>query len=276
MEKNKENMNPESIKTLKEFHKKRINNNIKLHKIFLSMIILINIILIIFIIAYKTKIHDIQIKSQGNASVLKEKTNYKTSINDSILHKLVNIFTISMNVIGNYHFSMVFETSEEVNMVKSFISSSTDIKSPSLLLIYQDVADSDNSQKILESIDCNFNILIIMETKNGEKFGFFFDKQIAPNKDGYYKLKSDKCFLFSFKNKKKYDCIGKEINFEINKEILFDIGRGDIEIYHNFDENGGKINFPFKSFDVSNENDFKNGYFSIKGLEIYLIFNRQI
>ena len=135
MEKNKENMNIESIKTLKEFHKKRINNNIKLHKIFLSMIILINIILIIFIIAYKTKIHDIQIKSQGKTSVLKEKTNYKTSMNDSISHKLVNIFTTSTNVIGNYHFSMVFETSEEVNMVKSFISSSTDIKSPSLLLI---------------------------------------------------------------------------------------------------------------------------------------------
>ena len=166
MEKNKENMNPESIKTLKEFHKKRINNNIKLHKIFLSMTILINIILIIFIIAYKTKIHDIQIKSQGNASVLKEKTNYKTSINNSILHKLVNIFTISMNFFGNYHFSMVFETSEEVNMVKSFISSSTDIKSPSLLLIYQDVADSDDSQKILESIDYCFDILIIMENKN--------------------------------------------------------------------------------------------------------------
>ena len=70
MEKNKENMNQESIKTLKEFHKKRINNNIKLHKIFLSMTILINIILIIFIISYKTKIHDMQIKSQGNTSHL--------------------------------------------------------------------------------------------------------------------------------------------------------------------------------------------------------------
>ena len=60
MEKNKENMNPESIKTLKEFHKKRIN----------TMTILINIILIIFIISYKTKIHDMQIKSQGNTSHL--------------------------------------------------------------------------------------------------------------------------------------------------------------------------------------------------------------
>ena len=103
-----------------------------------------------------------------------------------------------------------FETSEEVNMVKSFISSSTDIKSPSLLLIYQDVVDSADSQKILESIDYCFDILMIMETKNGEKFGFFFDKQIAPNKDGYYKLKSDKCFLFSFKNKKNMTVLEKK------------------------------------------------------------------
>ena len=37
-----------------------------------------------------------------------------------------------------------------------------------------------------------------MKTKNGGKLGFYFVEQIAPKKDGYYKLKSDICFLFSF------------------------------------------------------------------------------
>ena len=66
METTKCNINQESIKSLKEYNKKEVESNIKLHKVFLSMIILVNIILVIFIIIYKLKISSIKSKSNIN------------------------------------------------------------------------------------------------------------------------------------------------------------------------------------------------------------------
>jgi len=120
METTKYNINQESIKSLKEFNKKEVESNIKLHKVFLSMIILVNIILVIFIIIYKLKISSIKSKSNINSIALKEKTNYITSVYDNIMHKLTNIFAVSINTNGNFRFSMIFENSDEVNFVKDF------------------------------------------------------------------------------------------------------------------------------------------------------------
>lgn len=270
-----DNMNPESVKSLKEFKKKRIESNIKLHKIFLAMIIIINIILIIFIIAYKTKISDIKSKSKKSSKDIKESADYLTSVNDEILHKLVNIFALSINTFGNLHFSMLFDTSEEVNMVKNFITSFTKIEEPELILIYQGVSDTDETSILLELIKYCQNTIIIIETTTEEKFGFFFKEQIYPNDLGYFESDNNNCFIFSFQEKEKYDCDGKNIFFEINKDNLFSIGNGDIEIAFGFDSNGGNINFPFKSFNIpeNKESIFKkiNGHFDIQDIEIYFI-----
>ena len=271
METTKSNLNPESIKSLKEFNKKLVESNIKLHKVFLSMIIIVNIILVIFIIIYKLKISLIKSKSDINSLTLKDKSDYITSAYDSINHKLTNIFAISMNTYGNFHFSMIFENSNEVNFVKEIIG----YKIPfSLLLIYQVQSDSDDSQILLDIINNFSDVLILIETKNGEKFGYFFKDEIYPNEDGYFESDNDKCFLFSIGSKEKYNC-GLFANFEVNKDTLFNIGNGDIEIEHNFMTNGGSINFPFKSFYINENKDsiFKklNGHFEIQEMEIYII-----
>jgi len=271
METTKSNLNPESIKSLKEFNKKLVESNIKLHKVFLSMIIIVNIILVVFIIMYKIKISLIKSKSDINSLTLRDKSDYITSVYDSIHHKLTNILAISMNTYGNFHFSMIFENSNEVNFVKEIIG----YKIPfSLLLIYQEQSDSDDSQILLDIINNFSDVLILIETKNGEKFGFFFKDEIYPNEDGYFESDSDKCFLFSIGSKEKYNC-GLYANFEVNKDTLFNIGKGDIEIEHNFMTNGGSINFPFKSFHVNeNKNSIfqkLNGHFEIQEMEIYII-----
>ena len=64
--------------------------------------------------------------------------------------------------------------------------------------------------------------------------------------------------------------------FQVNKDTLFNIGNGDIVIEHNFMNNGGNVNFPFKSFDIAETKDSifnkLNGHFEIQELEIYILY----
>ena len=275
MKKN-ENINPDSKIALKEFHQKQIMTNIKLHIFFLSMISIINICLLNFIIMYKKQISEIKDKSNQRTLSIKYSQKNISYQQNSIDHKLVNILSISSNSYGNFHFSLLFEKSEEVNMIKKFISDFTKIENPTMLLAYQGSTDSDNSLVLLDIINYFQNTLFIIGTKDGNKFGFFFEKMISPNNLGYFESDSNRCFIISFKNKEKYECLQNQKTFEINKNSLFNIGDGDIIIKHNFLTNDGIINFPFKSFDTNGikENVFTkyNGEFEISDIEIYFIF----
>ena len=272
----KENMNPESIKSLKEFNKKQIKINIRIHLAFLFMIIIINICLFYFIIMFQKQISEIKLKSSERKSSINQDQNKILTQQNSIDHKLVNIFAISLNIYGNSHFSMIFEKSEEVEMVKNLIIDYKNIENPELFLFYQGMNDSDDSLLLLNIINYWSNILIVIESSDGNKLGFFFEESISPNNIGYFESESNGCFIISFSNKAKYDCLNKGINFEVNKNSLFNIGNGDIIINHNFLADGGIINFPFKSFDISGikNNVFTeyNGEFEIYDIEIFGIF----
>ena len=282
MIKNNEKMNPESIKSLKEFNKRQVQSNIKIHKIFLSMIIIINISLFGFIFMYKSKISDIKSKLEIHTSKIRENEKYISSLNNMYSHRLVNIFSISINFFGNYHFSLIFDTSEEVKNTKNFISSFTKIENISLELIYQGIYDGDDTEKIMFLIKYLSRILIIVETRNGKKFGFFFNDMIDYEENmeyDYFNSESNNCFLFSLNFNEKYNCNSKgKTTFEINGLGLFNIGNEDIIISHDFNTDGGRINFPLESFDIK-ERDlgygmFKNlaNQFDIFDIEIYSVW----
>ena len=269
-------MNLNSKKSLEDLKKNQINYNIQIHKIFLLVIIIIDILLIIFIITYKSKISEIKLKYNViKTPFFNKKSNIVSKDRKTINHKLVNIFAISMSYLGNFHFSLIFDNSEEVKMVKEFVKSFRRKEFPYLLLIYQGNVDKDESSKILDIIKYYKNILLIIKTKNGEKLGFFFDGAIIPNKYGFFESNNYNCFIFSFQEKARYFSKVTNNTFEVNKEVLFNIGNGDIEINHNFHTYGGKINFPFKSFFIPENkgNIFKkiNGQFDIKDIEIYTV-----
>ena len=215
-------MNLQSIKHLKDLQKHQVHSNIKLHKICLLTIIIIDIILIIFIIAFKSKICKIKLKSNINKLPISwKKINYLSKIDDFINHKLVNIFSISMNSIGNFHFSLIFDNSEEVKMVKEMVKPYKSKEYPYLLLIYQGNIDNDESSIILDLINYYKNTLTIIKTKNEEKFGFFFDQAIIPNKDGFFESNTHNCFIFSFQEKERYYCkITNKTLKSINKHFL--------------------------------------------------------
>ena len=283
MIKNNEKMNPESIKSLKEFNKKQVQSNIKLHKIFLLMVIVIIIFLFGFVVLYNSKISDIKSKMEIHTSKIRENENYISSLDNIYSHKLVNILAISINIFGNYHFSLIFDTSKEVKNTKNLISSFTNIENPSLDLIYQGIYDGDDTKVIMLLIRYLSHILIIVETRNEEKFGFFFNDKIDYEEDEeyeYFNSENNNCFLFSLNYNEKYNCKSKgKTNFEINGQGLFNIGNEDIIINHDFNTEGGIINFPLESFDIK-ESDlgyemFKNlaNQFDIFDIEIYLVWD---
>ena len=276
MNEKNENMNEESIKSLKEFREKQIQTNIKIHIFVFIMIFLINICLIIFIIIYKYKIRQLTSKTKKNSSSISQGTYYLNTLENSLLHKVVNIFSISTNSYGNIHFSFLFETSEEVQSVKNSIKSYSKFENPYLHLIYESNVDGDKTSTILNLIKFWTNILLIIGSNSGEKFGFFLQEAIYPNNLGFFQSKGHKCFLFSFINKKEYPCLNNEISFLFNYHSLINIGNGDIVINHQFKTEGGIIYFPFKSFDIPEngiEFDKLKGNFEIKDIEIYLVFD---
>ena len=271
-----ENMNPESIKSIKEFREKQIQTNIKIHIFVLTMVIFINICLIVFIFSYKYKIKQITSSTQKNSSRISQGTYYLSSLENTLKHKIVNVFAMSANAYGNMHFSFLFEHSEEVQSIKNSINSYSKFKNPYMHLIYESNIDGDNSSIILNLIKYWANILLIIGSKSGEKIGFFFQESIYPSKRGIFYSQYHKCFIYSFKNKKEYPCNGNEISFVFNYNSFLNIGNGDIIINHQFKTNGGIINFPFKSFYIPErdlEFDKLNGKFEIKDIEIYLVFD---
>ena len=267
------NMNQESIKSIKEFREKQVKTNIRIHLVFLGLIIFINICLIIFIISYKYKIRQISAKSNENSKQITGQTNYLSSLENSLSHKIVNLFAMSFNMYGNAHFSFLFETSEEVQSIKNTLSSFSSFSQPFIHLLYESNMDGDSSKAILNLIKYWTHILFIIGSQTNEKFGFFFQESVYPNKKGYFVSETNKCFLYSFKNKKEYPCSDK---FALNYNSLLNVGNGDLIINHNFKTNGGEINFPFKSFNIpetENEFDKLKGKFEIKDIELYLVFD---
>ena len=274
--KKEEKMDPNSVKSLKEFRQKQIQTNIKLHIIFLIMVGIVNICLVYFIIMYKNKISEITLKSNQRTSIIKQNTQEIEINQNTIFHKLVNIFAISINTYGNIHFSMLFETSDEVQMVKNFITSYTKSENPIMFFVYQGTNDSDDARICLNLISYYQNILMIIGTTNGYRFGYYFGKSILPNKLGYFHSDKNNCFIFSFQTNEYYECLNQGDMLEVNKNSLFNIGNGDIIINYNFRMQGGIVNFPFKSFNIPNQknNVFtkENGVFDILEIEIYTIF----
>ena len=91
------NINEESIKAMKEFRQKQIQSNIKLHILFLILIILLDLGLLIFILIYKKKISDIKSKTDNNSSLINSDKDSLNYYNNEINHKVLNIVANSID-----------------------------------------------------------------------------------------------------------------------------------------------------------------------------------
>jgi len=279
------NINEESAKEIKEFRKKQIETNIKLHIIFFFILLIINIGLLIFIVLYKSKISEIKSKTKKDCSLISVDKESIIQNNYQIEHKLVNILANGLG--GYYRFSMIFETQKQVQTVKENIIDYLKGKYESLQKMnmshlevnfkYQSIRDGDNFYDLKDRIEHSYHTLFLFETENEMKFGFFIEEVLLLDYDKYSNNDIN-CFIFSFQKEGIFKCIGQNKKIEIDKDNddgIIIIGNGDIIIRHNFlqNESGGVINYPFKSFDIStiNNNIFTgiNGEFKIRYIEIY-------
>ena len=283
------NLNEESIKAMKEFKQKQIQSNIRMYMIFLIFMILVNLGLIIFIIIYKSKIKQIKSKTDKNSSTINNDKNYIINYNNEILHKVINIIA-NNNDWYYHHFSYLFENSKEVEIVKNSLIEF--YKKQKMYYIkdkitfevrYQSMIDGDNFNSLREKIGNipSYQIFFLFVNDKNEKFGFYNEEIILFDKYGRYYNNGqyNHCFLLSFKTEGIFECIGNNTKLEIknDEEGFIKIGNGDIIIKNNYlgRDKSGIINFPFKSFDDTNNNykilTEENGEFNIRGIEIFII-----
>ena len=273
------NINEESIHSLQDFRKKQIITNIRYHIIFLTLLIIINIGLTIFIIFYKSKINSLKSKTSSYYNQIDKGDATISNLNTVLTHKLVNMGLL--NQYGLIRFSFVFEKSDEFKTVQNVIydyrkeveKREVPLEYRSTFLLFEGMMD--NYDKFLDRVAYFWNLAIFIETLENKKFGIFLSDIIAPIKENQFQTESKNIIMYSFDTKKKYNYIGdgKKV-LSINKDgKMLVVGDEELIIYDDFYMNGGEINFPMKSFDFSTVNSNvltgENGKFSIKNIEAF-------
>ena len=273
------NINEESIHSLQDFRKKQIITNIRYHIIFLTLLIIINIGLTIFIIFYKSKINSLKSKTSSYYNQIDKGDATISNLNTVLTHKLVNMGLL--NQYGLIRFSFVFEKSDEFKTVQNVIydyrkeveKREVPIEYRSTFLLFEGMMD--NYDTFLDRVSYFWNLAIFIETLENKKFGIFLSDIIAPIKENQFQTESKNIIMYSFDTKKKYNYIGggKKV-LSINKDgKMLVVGDEELIIYDDFYMNGGEINFPMKSFDFSTVNSNvltgENGKFSIKNIEAF-------
>jgi hypothetical protein len=273
------NINEESIHSLQDFRKKQIITNIRYHIIFLTLLIIINIGLTIFIIFYKSKINSLKSKTSSYYNQIDKGDETISNLNTVLTHKLVNMGLL--NQYGLIRFSFIFEKSDEFKTVQNVIydyrkeveKREVPIEYRSTFLLFEGMMD--NYDTFLDRVSYFWNLAIFIETLENKKFGIFLSDIIAPIKENEFQTESKNIIMYSFDTKKKYNYIGdgKKV-LSINKDgKMLVVGDDELIIYDDFYMNGGEINFPMKSFDFSTVNSNvltgENGKFSIKNIEAF-------
>ena len=270
------NIKEESKASLMEFRQKQISTNIKYHKAFLILLFLTNFFLIIFIFFYKRKSNEIKMLSSQHKLKINTEDNEIGILRSSLNHKLLNIGVINRN--GTMRLSFVFEKNEEFNTLKNLVYEyksklmDTKIVPIKTFLLYQSVIDDYTT--FLNRISYFDDILILIQTDNGSKFGIYVQDTVISNEDNEFESKSSNIFLYSFETQKMYEYIGyNKISFSIKKDKLISLGEDELVINNNYYTEGGYINFPLKSFHLYNVNKNiftgENKKFYVRNLEVF-------
>jgi len=277
----KNNISEESRTALKQFREKQILSNIKYHKIFIALLIIINIGLIGFIIFYKKKISELKKLSNQYSSKINSRDSTSSLTMSDIDKKFLNLF--AQNPTVNSKISYIFDTGEEFSKVKDLVYSFSEkfhgippnLETRRTIFVYSSVFDSEGFDIFMERVCYYDNIFIAIRTDDDKKFGLYFEELIIPDENTReFKGNTTGIFLYSFENQKAYKFIGKkEQSMKITKKELLNFGDNEIIVKNEFYSNGCELNAPLKSFDLEGDDPKiftgKIGKFNAIEIEIY-------
>jgi len=281
------NINNESYQSLKKFRENQIKTNIKLHLVFILLVLIIDIGFLSFIFVYKNKLSSLKSKSTQNTSIINTNKDLLETNNNLIAHKVINIVAQMPDL--TYRFSLIFQTSDQVQKMKNSIKDfykdtknmNLDTNKFHMDFVYSAVMDGGEYKDMEFKITTSHNTFIILEAENENKFGFYVEQPVIFSNKKEFPYTENNCFLISFQHDGIYKCIGDKIKLSIkDEEKIIVIGDDDIIIkknFFNYEDKKGIINFPFKAFDVStiNKNIFTNGdenLFHIMGIEVFSFY----
>ena len=276
------NINEESQNALRNFRQNQINSNIKLHKLFLGLLFIINIGLFGFIIFYKSKISEIKKLSNLHTSDIDSKDSLLVNQHTELGHKMANIAAFCTT--DSLRFSLIFEKSEEFNTVKKLLydykielGEKVSYDDLNMIFLYQGIVDSDDASSFMNYISYAEGLIILIQTEEGKKFGIYHRDVISPDRNEEFKSKSRNVIIFSLDTKKIYKFNGEKYSISLTKDKFLSVGKDELVINNEYFTNGGYIEFPLKSFDFSSVNSNVltegNGKFNIRNLEVYHFFN---
>ena len=277
------NINEESRNALRNFRQNQINSNIRLHKLFLGLVFIINIGLLGFIFFYKSKISEIKKLSKMHTSDIDSKDTLLVNQRTELGHKMANI--AALGTAGMLRFSLIFEKSEEFNTVKKLIYDyriELGDKVPTyenfgMFFLYQGIVDSDDASSFMDYISYIEGIIILIQTEEGKKFGIYHKEMIEPDENKEYRSESKNVIIFSLDTKKIYKFNGKKYSISFTEDKVLSLGKDELVINNEYFSNGGYIEFPLKSFDFSSVNSNVltegNGKFNIRNLEVFCLYD---
>lgn len=270
------NLSEESIKLFVQYQELQKEKNVVLHKIVLTFFIITNLIMAIFIFGIKIQLRSL---NQTNLS-LKEEITSVTSLEEDtkkkMYHELVNLST-KINF-DNFYVTEIFRSKDEYKRIISTINYHSPNDLPySVIICYQSSSNGD-TPKVFYS-ECHFdNLLVLIETTSGHRFGGFTTKGF--NYDSTYQAKNDSySFLFSLDEEVKLHYIRQgHTAFKLVKDGFFVFGEDDLVINPNF-RNGHMCYSKFpKSFgdpEKDHLSDLTGGEweFEIQSMEIYGLYS---
>jgi hypothetical protein len=271
-------INKKSMKSIEEYNKQIKEWNVKMHKICISVLIIINISLICFLFLFNYQINIITFNNISQTKEIIKEEKIKKDYDNQINYMLVNLYT---NVgFDNLLYSYFLQSMEEMNRIKDLLISTrgldvhnrSSIHPVMIFSIYNLPFKKENLREILLYIP---NIMILIETFEKKRFGFFWSVAISRH---LTTIKDNNAFIFEVDNGKKYmvkDFAEYAIFFpdDPNSDILFKIGDGDFVITKSCFEKSEKCksNFPesYERNGAINNPFTSNGEFNILDFEVF-------
>lgn len=196
------------------------------------------------------KENDINNKNENNIELKSDKNNMivKIELDDNY----VNDFKDQFSYISDFEKSMIVDD-QQLKFIINIISSNVKKIVKKLYLCYRATTDGDKAISFHEKCDRLKNIIILISTSNGKKFGGFSSESWDSYNQELWK-KDDDAFIFSIDNYKYYKVIKPERAICCHKDYGPYFGNGEILIPDNFFLNPSSClekNICYESKDIS-------------------------